>query len=137
MSPVLKRIDYSELSARQRENFNFQKLASKLAEYGFNCLRLSDDWQGADFLACHIDGETFLKVQLKGRFCCDKKYLGKSIHIAFFHGDDCYLYPHDEIMLFIDQADRINDSVSWSIHKSYSWPVPPKWILERILEYKI
>ncbi len=88
-------------------------------------------------MACHIDGETFLKVQLKGRFCCDKKYLGKSIHMAFFYGDDCYLYPHDEIMNFIDEAGRINNSNSWTIHRSYSWLVPPKWILERILEYKI
>jgi hypothetical protein len=34
-----------------------------LADYGFLTMRLSDDWQGADFIAQHIDG-AFLKVQL-------------------------------------------------------------------------
>ena len=52
----LRHIDYSELSARQKEVFNFQKVASLLAEYGFNCIKLTDDWLGADFLAYHKDG---------------------------------------------------------------------------------
>ena len=90
-------IAYADLNSRQKENYNFQKVAARLADYGFNSLRLTDDWQGADFIACHIDGETFLKVQLKGRFVLDRKYLGKDIHIAFLHRDDLYLYPHDAI----------------------------------------
>lgn len=80
------KIEYRSLNSRQQENYNFQKVAALLADYGFNCLRLSDDWQGADFIACHIDGQTFLKVQLKGRLTIDKKYVGKGIHIAFLHG---------------------------------------------------
>lgn len=42
--------------------------AAHLADYGFNCLRLSDDWQGADFIACHIDGNKFLKGATQGPF---------------------------------------------------------------------
>ena len=76
---MFKRIKYEDLNSRQQENYNFQKLASKLADYGFNCLRLSDDWQGADFIACHIDGKTFMKVQLKGRLSIEKKYDGKDV----------------------------------------------------------
>ena len=68
---------YGDLNSRQKENYNFQKVAARLADYGFNCLRLTDDWQGADFIACHIDGETFLKVQIKGRMVIDRKYLGQ------------------------------------------------------------
>lgn len=60
------RVAYGKLNARQKESYNFQKVAARMADNGFNCLRLTDDWQGADFIACHIDGETFLKVQLKG-----------------------------------------------------------------------
>lgn len=45
---VFKRIDYAELNARQQENYNFQKIAACLADYGFNCLRLTDDWEGAE-----------------------------------------------------------------------------------------
>jgi len=64
---MFSRVAYSDLNSRQKENYNFQKVAARLADYGFNSIRLTDDWQGADFIAVHIDGETFLKVQLKGR----------------------------------------------------------------------
>jgi len=76
---MFQAIKYSELNSRQKENFNFQKVSSKLADYGFNCMWLNDDWQGADFIACHIDGNTFLKIQLKGRLTIDKKYSKKNI----------------------------------------------------------
>ena len=45
----LQRINYSELNARQKEIYNFQKLAAILADYGFNCIKMSDDWQGRRF----------------------------------------------------------------------------------------
>jgi hypothetical protein len=92
---MFQKIVYEELNSRQRENFNFQKVSAHLADYGFNSLRLSDDWQGADFIACHIDGSTFLKVQLKGRLNIDLKYSGKDIYIAFCAEGTWYLYPHD------------------------------------------
>ena len=76
-----KKILYGKLNSKQKENFNFHKVASALADYGYNSLRLNDDWQGADFIA--VNGDNMLKVQLKGRFTVDKKYIGKSILIAF------------------------------------------------------
>lgn len=130
-------IDYAALNARQKENYNFHKVAARLADYGFNCLRLTDDWQGADFIASHIDGETFLKVQLKGRLTIERKYVGKDIHIAFNENGDWYLYPHDEMSKFIDTANRINNSRSWRDHRSYSWPSPPKWIAEKLKDYRL
>jgi hypothetical protein len=42
----LKHIQYAALNSRQREIFNFQKIAAILADYGFNCIKLADDWQG-------------------------------------------------------------------------------------------
>ena len=83
MALDLKRIDYDALNARQKENYNFLKLSSLLADFGFMTMRLNDDWQGADFIAQHIDGRTFLKVQLKGRLDFRKKYCDKSLYVAF------------------------------------------------------
>ena len=60
----LKHIDPKKLLPRQKENYNFQKMAGLLADYGFNCIRLTDDWKGADFLAVHINGKTLLRVPL-------------------------------------------------------------------------
>jgi len=52
----LEKIEYSSLNAKQKEIYNFQKVASLLADYGFNCIKLADDWQGADFLAYNHKG---------------------------------------------------------------------------------
>lgn len=69
----MEEISYDDLNSRQRENYNFHKVSAILADYGFTSIRLSDDWQGADFIAQHIDGQTFIKAQLKGRMSIDKK----------------------------------------------------------------
>jgi len=124
-----RKIPYDELNSRQKENYNFQKVAGHLAEYGFNCLKLSDDWQGADFLACHVDGKAFLKIQLKGRMVIDGKYADKDIHIAFLNGDDCYVYPHDEV----------RNRIAALGHKFEvrSWPQLPKWARELLADYKL
>ena len=103
-----------QLNSRQKENYNFHKVAARMADYGFNCLRLTDDWQGADFIACHIDGETFLKVQLKGRLVIDRKYQGKGIHVAFILGDAAYLYDHDRLVAHLEANGLIgDDSLTW------------------------
>ncbi len=115
------KIEYAKLNARQQENFNFQKVAAHLADYGYNCLRLSDDWHGADFIACHIDGSRFLKVQLKGRLEVDKKYCGKDIYIAFRYNADWYVYPHDEVMNLFLSHGMMAGTKSWDIGGGYSW----------------
>ena len=63
---VFQHVAYDDLQAPQKERYNYQKLAGVLADYGFNCIGLSDDWNGADVLAVHTSGET-LRVQLKSR----------------------------------------------------------------------
>lgn len=133
----LQRIDYKGLNSRQKENFNFQKVAAHLADYGFNCLRLSDDWQGADFIACHIDGNTFLKVQLKGRLNVDQKYSDKNIYIAFCEDSQWYLYPHDEVRDAILAKGLMVDSKSWAQDGGYSWPGLSKALKELMLPYAI
>jgi hypothetical protein len=45
---MFERIPYDKLNARQKEDYNFHQVAARLAEYGYNSLRLNDDWLGAD-----------------------------------------------------------------------------------------
>jgi len=59
---------------------------------------LNNDWNGADFIAVHVDGITDIKVQLKGGLSFAKKYKGKNIHICFMDNGETYLYPHDELL---------------------------------------
>lgn len=58
---------------------------------------LNDDWQVADFIACHIDGNTFIKVQLKGCLTIDRTYNGKEIYVAFNQDGKWYIYPHNKL----------------------------------------
>ena len=119
---MYKKINYEELNAKQKENYNFQKIAAHLADYGFNCLRLSDDWQGADFIACHINGSHFLKIQLKGRLIVNKKYEGKEIYIAFRASGIWYLYPHDKVRDEILNFGLMANTSSWEVKGGYGWP---------------
>lgn len=134
---MLQKISYQQLNSRQQENYNFQKIAACLADYGFNCLRLTDDWHGADFLACHIDGETFLKVQLKGRLTIDKKYAGKNIYVAFNDGQIWYLCPHDELTEQLLAAGLVKGSRSWEDEGHYSWPSLSQTVVSMLQSYAL
>ncbi len=134
---MFKHINYEELNSRQKENYNFQKVASELANYGFNCMWLNDDWLGADFIACHIDGTLFIKVQLKGRLTFDKKYNGKEIYIAFNQDGDWYIYPHDQLQSEVLTMGLMSDSKSWKETSKYSWPNLPKRLVSHMAQYAI
>ena len=122
MSLELIRVRYADLNARQKENYNFQKVSAVLADFGFTTLRLTDDWQGADFIAQHIDGETFLKVQLKGRLTFGTKYVGKDLYVAFPHAGSWYLYPHDDVLQTVmRETDTIRGTTSWDERGGYSF----------------
>ena len=120
----LNKIKYTDLNSRQKENYNYHKVASALADYGYDCMRLNNDWQGADFIAVHNDGKQMLKIQLKGRFTIDKKYQKKDIYIAFLEEGIVKIYKHDEVIDFL--PDNIKNSVSWAEKDGYSWGKTPK-----------
>ncbi|MBS75446.1 hypothetical protein [Variovorax sp.] len=139
MSQQYMLVRYAELSSPQQETYNFHKIAARLADNGFNCIPLNDDWLGADFLASHVDGNTFLKVQQKGRFEINKKYAGKDLHIAFRHGDDVYVYPHDLMMSALVEwgaaRGHLVDTVSWAAG-GFSWKNPTKEHMKLLAPYR-
>lgn len=96
---TFQKIKYSNLNAKQKEIYNFQKLSSILADYGFHCHKLSDDWNGADFIAQHFESKETIYVQLKSRITIDKKYDQSplDIWIAFPSDGNWYLLPHSEL----------------------------------------
>lgn len=116
-----QKIRYEDLNAKQKERYNFQKVSSLLADLGFTTVLLTDDWNGADFLAIHKDGDV-LKVQLKGRMTFDKKYLEKNLFICFPEGADWYLYPHDELLEQINAENKLTETESWNKEGKYSFP---------------
>ncbi|MEM8578634.1 MAG: hypothetical protein AAGF60_12345 [Pseudomonadota bacterium] len=136
-APAFLRVSYADLNARQ-ENFNFAKLAARLADFGYTCLRLSDDWQGADLLACHVDGQQILRVQLKGRAAVDRKYEGKDIHIGFFDGADAYVYPHDLFLAHVIARGSMDPAAGlWRDKGIRSWPRLPRWAQDWLAPYAV
>ena len=131
----LERVDYADLSSKQKEIFNFQKIAAALADYGFNCIKLADDWQGADFLAYHKDGEQTLKVQLKARVTIDRKYLDKDLYMAFPHNGTWYLIHHDELVRIAGETTSWLRSASWKEHGGYSSANPSREMLDGLATF--
>ena len=126
----LQRIKYSDLNARQKEVYNFQKVAALLADYGFNCLKPSEDWQGADFLAYHKDGRKTLRVQLKSRLHIAKKYSGRDLHMCFPVHKTWYLVPHDDLVRALGRRTTFLQSESWLGGGAYSSVKPNQKMLE-------
>ena len=118
----LVRINYDLLSAPQKEAYNFQKVSAVLADYGFCTIRLSDDWNGADFIAQHIDG-SFLPVQLKGRLTFKREYLGKQLWECFPDEGHWYLFPHDSVFADVkNQKPTLEFTDAWARDGEYHFP---------------
>ena len=80
-------------------------------------MRLNDDWQGADFIA--VNGDLMIKVQLKGRFTLDKKYIGKDIYVAFIEDNIVKIYNHDDALSIV--PENLLNTKSWVEDGLYSW----------------
>jgi hypothetical protein len=137
MSLDLMRIDYDDLKPRQQENYNFHKLAARLADFGFSAIRLTDDWKRADFVAQHKDGETFLKVQLKGRLTFAKKYREKELYIAFPEDGEWYVFPHDELLSEAKQETNMVNTSAWQDGGVFSWPQIPDDMQDPLEPHKV
>ena len=130
-------IRYRDLNSRQREIFNFQKVAAILADYGFNCIKLADDWQGADFLAYHIDGDNTLRVQLKARLSIDRKYADKNLFMAFPSKGSWYLVEHDRLVEIISEHANWLNTSSWTDKGIYNSDAPSRALLEALEDFKL
>lgn len=138
MSFLFQKVDYNSLNSKRKEAYNFQKFSGVLAEYGFLTTLLSDDWQGADFLALHNSGET-LKIQLKGRLHFSKKYFGKNLWICFYDKDSWgwFLYPHDEVFDLVTNLNIILNTDSWNLKGEYHVGRDSKKLSELLKIYKL
>ena len=134
---TFQRIDPKHLNGRQKEIYNFQKSAATLADYGFNCIKLSDDWLGADFLAYRFDGKTTLRVQLKSRVTIDQKYKGQDLWMNFQAGGTWYLMPHDTLVEIVGGTTNWLKTRSWIERGSYSSGSPSVALLEMLSPFAL
>ncbi len=137
---VIGHIDPHNLTPKQKEIYNRQIVAGHLARFGFNCIKLDDDWQGADFLAYHFDGETTLRVQLKARVTIDQKYRGKDVWMCFpiykRTRGGWFLVPHDELLAIVGECTGWLNTQAWT-SGNYSSGNPPVKLMDQLLDYRI
>jgi hypothetical protein len=133
----MQKIEYKDLNSKQKETYNYHKLSAVLADYGYFTMRVSDDWESADFIAMHCIDKSFIKVQLKSRLSFSKKYIHKDLYIAFEDkkNNTYYLYPHDKLLMKICDC-KINN-IAWDINGDYSTPLLSKKNIGLFNSYKL
>ncbi len=138
---MFERINPDNLNGRQREIYNFQKSAALLADFGFNCVKLTHDpihdWHSADFLARHCDGRTNLRVQLKDCLTIDRKYVGQDLWMNFPCWGTSYLVPHDKLVELVGQTTDLLNTSSWQDNGLYSSTNPSPALLEHLLPFAL
>lgn len=97
-----------------REVVNRNALVSRLVLHGYNVFFPAYD-AGIDFVVHREADDKLLKLQLKGRWTIDQKYLGQDLWIAFVDAADgaWYLMPHDE-MVDLGTRQGFTGSPSWT-----------------------
>lgn len=133
----LQHVNVHELKPRQKEIYNFQKIASVLADYGFNCIKLTDDWESADFLAYHKDGKQTLKVQLKSDMSIHTKYMKKDLYVVFPIDTIWYLILHDELVKIVGKVTNALHSKSWIEKGCFRWPRPSRKLCKKLSTFRL
>lgn len=133
----MKKIKYESLNSKQKETYNYHKVSAVLADYGYFTIRVTDDWESADFIAMNCFDKSFIKVQLKGRLTFSKKYKNKELYITFEDkkNNTWYLYPHDELLK--NFSKNLNSELSWSEDGNYSTPTLSKQSVKILEQYKL
>ena len=105
-----------------REVINRNAVISLALDQGFNAFLPVYDG-GVDFILYRESDGMLRKVQLKGRWIIDRKYIGRDIWMAFPMAGEWYLMPHDE-MVAQAEAEGVTKTASWIEGGAYSKPRP-------------
>ncbi len=129
------KIDYHKLNSRAQENYNADKLGALMADYGYHCMRLSDDYNGADMIALR-EGEEALHIQLKGRVMIKPEYMNKGLYIAFPINGEFYVLLHDTLVDICGERGYLNTR-AWLEQGKWHVGTPPKDMILRLQEFKL
>lgn len=137
----LNRICYSALNHKQREVYHYHKVSAILADYGFQCTWLIDDWRGADFVAVGVDGTARL-IQLKsGGYEINKKFCEyKDLWMLFQQREDWYLIKHCDLVKKADETTNQLNGKAWKEDGRFVIPRAnplPSPLEEALRNYKI
>ncbi len=125
----------SRYRSQVREVINRNVVVSLALQQGFNAFLPVYDG-GVDFILYRESDNTTRKVQLKGRWMIDKRYVGRDIWMAFPIGADWYLMPHDEMLRLAEADGKTTKSLSWIEGGAYSKPRPSVAAIAECVPYR-
>lgn len=124
----------SRYRSQIREVINRNTVVSLALDQGFNAFLPVYDG-GVDFILYRESDGLVLKVQLKGRWMIDRKYLGRDIWMAFPIAGEWYVMPHDTMVAFAE-AEGVTKTASWIDGGAYSKPRPSKATIAACMPYR-
>ncbi len=124
----------SRYRSQVREVINRNTVVSLALDQGFNAFLPVYDG-GVDFILYRESDGLVRKVQLKGRWTIDRKYLDRDIWVAFPIAGDWYVMPHD-VMVALAEADGVTKTASWMDGGAYSKPRPSKATIAACAPYR-
>ena len=130
-----EKVSYSDLNARAQENYLYAMLAAQLAPYGYTCLRLSDDYNGADLIALR-EGEEAMHIQLKGRVTIKSEYQSKGLYMAFPINGEFYVLLHDDLVDICGNRGYL-ETRAWREQGKWHVGNPPKAMIETLKPFKL
>ncbi len=124
----------SRYRSQVREVINRNTVVSLALDQGFNAFLPVYDG-GVDFILYRESDGVVRKVQLKGRWTIDRKYIDRDIWMAFPIAGAWYVMPHDE-MVALAEAEGVTKTVSWTEGGAYSKPRPSKATIAACASYR-
>lgn len=131
----IQEVKYTSLTHRGKETYNFYIVAEKLSKYGFDCMRIMNDYKGADFFAIHAEKQKSFPVQLKARLTIDEKYRNKEIIMAFPLKGTWYFIPHDVLYEIIRDNANYLETSSWTEEHLYHTDRPNVEVIQALEPY--
>ncbi len=125
----------SRYRTQVREVINRNALVSLALESGYIAYLPVYDG-GVDFILYREEDGDLRKVQLKGRWYIDRKYVERDIWIAFHDRGCWYLAPHDELVKLGEQFG-FTQTRSWIDVGAYSCPTPSRAMVEALAPYRM
>ncbi|MCD2317271.1 hypothetical protein LQ954_14075 [Sphingomonas sp. IC-11] len=124
----------SRYKSQVREVINRNALVTLALENGFNAFIPVYDG-GVDFILYRESDGVTCKVQLKGPWYIDRKYVGRDIWIAFHVDGAWYVAPHDDLVRFAETYG-FTKTKSWLEGGAYSCPRPSKSMTLDLAAYR-
>lgn len=125
---------YENLSGKEQEHYNYTIIANTLKDYNIQCLPISLDDDGPDFVAHNSRTRENINVQQKGRFWISSRYENQKLWMTFVKDGSVYLYNHDEVVDHMRNTKHVHklETESYLTGKGWHTKDIPSWMAEFI-----